>query len=268
MSGGAPETRDRRAQVRSADCKLVAAAAEQLASEGATLPLADLSQARSCIAETRSLGRRMGLARDYLALIGPDEGPGEAEQIVREVEDPAVRDEAFRALGRYGKRSLPTLVRFSRHRDSSVRWLAYARIRHIGGEEALPVLVEGLSDAEAAIRWTASNGLIDARQAAVIPVLRALVEKTPTVPFHRAAARVLRRRRPAGSDADVDTLLASLQRSTTVYESGPLAFGLLTKRVRGAPPAIVRASAEQRPNAGDRGIGPSAPRRGGRTPGG
>ena len=68
-------------------------------------------------------------------------------------------------------------------------------------------------------------------------MLRALVDREPTIPFHQAAARVLRRCRPRGLDDEVQLLVRSLDRQTSAYEAGALAHELLfnlTKLAEGA----------------------------------
>ena len=100
-------------------------------------------------------------------------------------------------------------------------------------EESIPLLVDQLADEDFSIRWVASNGLLAVGSAAIIPVLRALVEREPSPLFHSAVRRVLSRVSASTVvHEQLRELIDSLSRPTTVYESQGLALALL-KRWRG-----------------------------------
>ena len=226
-----------RSRIQSADCGIVARAAHDLAAAEARLHPDDLGRARSCLAETHGL-RSAELARDYLRVLDRRAGVLEAGRLLRLSPDPEVRSEAYWALVDRGPEALPVLRELSAHPDPSVRRRAYGAIRLVGGDEALALLAEGLDDPDVGVRWVASNGLIAAREAALVHVLQALVHRSATRTLHHAALRVLRRCRPPGFEDEVQFLRASLERRTSVYESAVLAFELLES---------LRASWEHRP---------------------
>ncbi len=221
------ELSDPRAGLSADRCLTVAESAERLAAVGAHLSAEELARARTCAVEARGIGLRMRLARDYLRLVEPLEGPHEAARLLTEVADPEIRDQAFHVMVEQGERALPVLEDLTRHHDVNIRWHAYEAIRRIGGPAAIPDLVRGIQDSDFSVRWAAAHGLIEAGEAALAPILGALVRSVPSIGFHRAALHALRRLRDSGAGEGMEALLASLARETTVYESGALAFDLL-----------------------------------------
>ena len=215
-----------RSEIRSADCSIVARAAHELASSETHLRDEELSRARACLAETHGLASGE-LTHDYLRILGGASGPREAARLLRLSPDHEVRHEAFCSLVGFGEAATPVLRALARHPDDTIRYRAYDAARLIGGRDSIALLVDGLADPDPGVTWVASNGLVAAGEEALVPVLRALVERKPTIPFHRAAARVLRRCRPRGLDDEVQLLVRSLNRQTSVYEAGPIALELL-----------------------------------------
>ena len=224
-----------RKDVQSANCSVVFDAAEQLSARGAYLGLRELAHARACIPQMRGAGSRMALTHDYLRLLDPEEGAVAAAALIRRG-DLAVRDEAFMALVDYGPASMPELRSLVTERDDGIRWHACEAIRCIGGSEAVPLLVELLKDSDFAVRWSAVRGLIEIGPDVTLPVLRALVKGRPTRQFHTAARWVLERQRPPGLRDELNPLIESLSRETTVDQSARLALELLTKTADSHPP--------------------------------
>ncbi len=215
-----------RSEIRSADCSIVARAAHELASNETHLRDEELSRTRACLAETHGLASG-GLTHDYLRILGGASGPREAARLLRLSPDQEVRHEAFCSLIDFGEAATPVLRELAHHPDDTIRCRAYDAARIIGGGDAIALLVEGLADPDVGVRWVASNVLVAAGEGALVPVLRALVDREPTTSFHRAAARELRRCRPLGLDDEVRFLVRSLDRQTSVYEASTLAYELL-----------------------------------------
>lgn len=226
----------------SRDCALVADAAEALVAAGAHFDTVTLAPVRACITASHGIGNRMRLARAYVALLDPAEAPVAAVRLVEESPNLEVRDEIFWALGDLGPAALPVLEPLLDEPEEALRWRACEVIRHIGGPATLLVLVRALEDDAFSVRWAASHGLIDAGEAAVPPLVRALVTRPAGLTFHRAARRVLRQARLPGAERELAALVDSLGHETTVFQSGALALRLLVHLRRQPAPRAARRS--------------------------
>ena len=214
-----------RMRMQSMDCSVVARAAHDLAVRDDDLDPHELGRARGCVIELRGL-EGAGLAHDYLRLLDEEFAPTEAARLARSA-DVAVRHEAFAALARMGESALPELATLGRDADAVIRSRAYGAIGRVGGRPAMRLLVDGLHDDDHGVRWTASAGLLAGREEAFVPVLQAIAYQPPTRPFHRAAARVVRRCWPAVVDDEALWLARVLEGGNSVYQAPPLAFDLL-----------------------------------------
>ena len=166
------------------------------------------------------------MVEDYLALLSAGERSDAAISFLRDG-DALEREGALQLVVDLGEAVIPALVELTDAAAVEVQWIAYHAIRRIGGERALAPLIRGLGNDELAIRWVASNGLEQFGDRALAPLLKALVTERPTIPFHRSAARVLRRLPGRAHEATMTRLLRSLGRATTSTQSPPIAQELL-----------------------------------------
>jgi protein-L-isoaspartate(D-aspartate) O-methyltransferase len=210
--------------LRSDDRDTLAHAAQELSEAHVELPESDLRRLREAASGEHDLARRAALRHASIVLLGPTAGPDALAEAMRS-DNFADREAALDAAIEFGEGALRAIESLTRDEDRDVRWFAYEAARHIGGEAAIPLLIHGLRDEDFAIRWVAGSGLIEVGRDARQPLLHALIVEPPSLQFHRAARRVLRRIDGDGGPAH-DALVESLGRGTTVVESGPLAFEL------------------------------------------
>lgn len=205
--------------------------AHELALRGAHPSPAELQQLASLLPDVREPGRQMAFVHDYLSLLPSDQQAEALAELVR-TGSVSAREAAIEDAAHIGAPALEMLATLTRSRDPVTRWHAYQAIRHIGGTSAIPLLIAGLNDDDLGIRWVASDGLQEAGPAAFLPVVHAIIDLEATIPFHKAARRVLRRIRPSQAAPEVDALIESLARWTTTVESKGRAVDLLVAMER------------------------------------
>ena len=211
------------------DCRLVISTATDLRARHEHVPGADLVRVEACMRMSSASGTRMALARAFVELIEPDELANEVVRLVRRTREPEVISEAFWALADLGEAGRPALVRLCREEDAVLRWHAYQALARDAREDSISLLIEGLADTEVGVRWTAARALAGLGEPVRWPLLRALVTHEPSRRFHRAARSVLSRLL-SPDNPDARALLESLGRSTTVFDSGVIAYRLLRDR--------------------------------------
>ena len=206
-------------------------AATDLSARHEHVPGADLVRVEACMRISRASGTRMTLARAFVELIEPEELANEVVRLVRRTREPEVISEAFWALANLRDAGRPALVRLCREEDAVLRWHAYQALARDAREDSIPLLIEGLADTEVGVRWTAARALAGLGEPVRWPLLKALVTHEPSRRFHRAARPVLARLL-SPDNTDARALLESLGHSTTVFESGVIAYRLLRDRPR------------------------------------
>ena len=215
----------------SQDCESAAEQALRYLEGGATLPEAARIHLERCLQDAPDASQSV-LARARVLGSTLQELPELAHQLLHDERD-LVRDAASDALAEIGAAAHAALSPLLADEDREVRWYVTEALAREHDEDAIPLLVEQLKDDDFSIRWVASNGLLDAGTASVVPVVRAIARDEPSLLFHNAARRVLAR---VSASHDVDDqlleLVTSLGRSTTMYQSQPLALDLL-KRLLG-----------------------------------
>ena len=216
-----------RRQLAEADCERAAELCRALVDAGASLDQQELGRVRRCIDEDRDGARKRVLTRCYLALLGADRAGDQAGELLHH-DSSHVREATFEALVGYGERALPVLEELSRDEHRETRWYAYEAASRAESERAVPMLLAGLKDADFSIRWVASNGLILIGTPAVMQVMTALADDKATPDFHAAVRRVLSRVSAAPPlDAELERLVESLSRETSIYQSPVLARDIL-----------------------------------------
>ena len=173
-------------------------------------------------------GSRFALARAFVELMDPQELADEVIALLHRSPQPEVVSETLVALRDLGDAGRPALERLARDSDGNLRGQAFRALSPAVNEDDVPLLIDGLADSEFGVRWAAATALAAVGDAAVRPLLRALTVRPPSRSFHRAARQALSHLL-LGEDAGSAGLIASLNRSTTVYESGALAFQLLRR---------------------------------------
>jgi HEAT repeat protein len=198
-------------------------------------------RARECVIGGSTGRTRVEFARIFLALHEPGERRGQALRLARESDDLAVRIEAFHALADPEAPAIRELAVLATDPDSQLREYAFQALHRLGEAAPIEVLIKGLADPDFAARWTAADALIDMGTAALEPLLSAIATYPPSRTFHDAARRVVRRMHaPPELEAGLTALIASLNRPTSIYEAGVLAFEL-SRSVAGRRAQTVEA---------------------------
>jgi len=92
--------------------------------------------------------------------------------------DGLVRVRARNSLVAIGEQAVGPLVKALAHRNQWVRWEAAKALGQISNPTAAEALVRALEDEVFDVRWLAAEGLITLGRGALLPLLRALVERS------------------------------------------------------------------------------------------
>ncbi len=229
------------AELSARDCRVVAGVAAELAAAQVHVPQGVLGRAHDCVIDGSPGRTRVELARIYLALHEPGERASQAVRLLHETDDLAVRIEAFHVLADPKAPAVGELTMLAGDPDALLREYALQALHRLGSRAPIAVLIKGLEDPDAAARWTATDALIDMGASILEPLLSAIATRPPSRTFHDAARRVARRVHvPPDLEVRMTALVASLNRTTSTYEAGVLAFELWM-RVAGRRAEAVEA---------------------------
>ncbi len=103
-----------------------------------------------------------------------------------------IRREARLALVEIGGPAVPLLISTLKDPDDDVRWEAAKALGEIADPRAASDLVNTLMDHNFGIRWIAAEGLIAIGEAALIPLLEKITERSDSTWLRRGAHHVLR----------------------------------------------------------------------------
>lgn len=101
--------------------------------------------------------------------------------------DVKVRQHARQALAAIGPPAIPQLITALYDPRDQIRWQSALILGHIGDGAAAPDLVKILEDEALEVRWRAAESLADLECQAVVPLLRALIQR-PESPWLREGA--------------------------------------------------------------------------------
>lgn len=105
--------------------------------------------------------------------------------------DGQVRERARQCLVDIGGPAVALLIEALGDPNSQVRWEAAKALGQIADPVAAPALVKALRDKGFAIRWLAAEGLIALGSKGLVPLLRALIERSDSVWLRQGAHHVL-----------------------------------------------------------------------------
>ena len=106
--------------------------------------------------------------------------------------DGAQRQRARQELIAIGKSIIPYLYEYLVDRNDQVRWEIAKTLEELRNPSAAPAMVKLLMDDVPGIRWLASEGLINSKHDALIPVLKGLQVNFQSTFFRESAHHVLR----------------------------------------------------------------------------
>ena len=124
---------------------------------------------------------------------GASSDAGTLSSLVAELskKDGAVRERARQSLVAIGAPAVTYLVEALANRNELLRWEAAKALGEIGSPAAAPALVAALEDEVFDVRWLAAEGLIALRGEGLVPLLRALVERSDSLWLREGAHHVL-----------------------------------------------------------------------------
>lgn len=106
-------------------------------------------------------------------------------------DDGVVRVKARYGLVSSGGEAVKPLIRALADPNQWVRWEAAKALGQIGNPEATHALVKALEDRMFDVRWLAAQGLINIGTEAIIPILKALIERADSTWMREGAHHVL-----------------------------------------------------------------------------
>jgi HEAT repeat protein len=106
-------------------------------------------------------------------------------------DDGSVRESARLSLVRLGSPAVAGLIAALGDAHRRVRWEAAKALEQIADPEAAPALVGALEDQDPAVRWLAAEGLIALKSKGLVPLLRALIERSDSFELREGAHHVL-----------------------------------------------------------------------------
>lgn len=99
---------------------------------------------------------------------------------------------ARQSLVEIGQEAVPRLIDALSDKREWVRWEAAKALGEIDGPKAAQALLDHLEDERFDIRWLAAEGLIPAGKPIVEPILQALLDRPQSVWLRQSAHRVFR----------------------------------------------------------------------------
>jgi HEAT repeat protein len=106
-------------------------------------------------------------------------------------DDVIICQKARRQLVAMGHKSVPFLVNELGNKKFWVRWEAAKALGQIGDPDATAALIAALEDKEFDVRWLAAEGLINIGRKAVVPLLKALIDRPKSTWLRQGAHHVL-----------------------------------------------------------------------------
>jgi len=91
------------------------------------------------------------------------------------------RQEAREELVKIGRDSIDYLLELLTHPKHIYRWEAVKTLEEIEDPVTIPLLIQALEDDKGDVRWIAAKGLIKLGKASIVPLLKALEEKSDSV---------------------------------------------------------------------------------------
>lgn len=125
--------------------------------------------------------------------------------------DGLVRRPARAALVEIGEPAVPALMQGLSAPQDHARWEAAKALCEIHAPEAAPALVERLEDPNFSVRWLAAEALVGLGEAALHPVLQALVLRPDSPWLRQGAHHILRSLAHAGYDGVLLPVLQALE---------------------------------------------------------
>lgn len=142
-------------------------------------------------------------------------------------EDGAVRRKARRRLVMLRKKSVLPLVNLLQTEDYLLRWEAAKALSQIADPLSASALVRGLEDDESEIRWMSGEGLIRMGDAAVVPILKALIHHFDSAFLRHGSHHVLVNLTDAVMKQRLKPLLYALESETQLEDIPLIAYQLL-----------------------------------------
>ena len=148
-------------------------------------------------------------------------------------DDGVLRIGVRRSLVAMGQEAVEPLVGALSSRKVWVRWEAAKALGEIGDATATQALIEALEDKMFDVRWLAAEGLIDIGREAVVPLLRALVERPDSLWLREGAHHVLHDMPKEDLEETLKPVLAAMEDIEPSLEVAPAAYAALERLTGG-----------------------------------
>jgi len=145
------------------------------------------------------------------------------------------REKARGSLVAIGSPAVADLIELLEAHNEQVRWEAAKALAEIADPAAADALVKTLEDKVFDVRWLAAEGLIKLGQVGIVPLLKALVERSDS-PWLRDAAHHVFHDIAVGELEDLlEPIMNSLEDAESVIETPLIAKAILDRLVSGQP---------------------------------
>jgi hypothetical protein len=138
---------------------------------------------------------------------------------------------ARKSLVSIGKPAVAPLVKALADQKEQVRWEAAKALGQIADPSATTALLEALEDKDFDIRWLAAEGLIAIGKDALVPLLKALIERSDSAWFRNGAHHVLHDLARKGFYDKVRSVLIALEEPESIVEV-PVAAELALNNIK------------------------------------
>jgi HEAT repeat protein len=144
-----------------------------------------------------------------------------------ESQDPIIRQEARQRLTSAGKAAVDGLIGALQHPKRHVRWEAAKALAEIAAPSARLAMVGALEDEDVGVRWLAAEGLVAIEQAALVPLLLAIIDRPDSLWLREGAHHVLHKMTKGPLAGIVKPVLAALEHAVPEVEAPVAAYTAL-----------------------------------------
>lgn len=121
-----------------------------------------------------------------------------------------VRQRSRQSLVALGTHAVPALTEALSDQNWRLRWEAAKALTEIADPTAADVLIAAMEDARPGVSWIASEGVIALGDRGLVPLLKALIQKSNSAWFRMGAHHVLRALEGRGTDSHLAPVLKAL----------------------------------------------------------
>lgn len=145
------------------------------------------------------------------------------------------RERARWSLVAIGSPAVADLIELLEAANEQIRWEAAKALADIADPAAADALVKALEDKVFDVRWLAAEGLINLGQVGIVPLLKALIERSDSPWLRDAAHHVFHDIAVGELEELLEPIMDSLEGAEAVIETPLIAKAILDKLISGQP---------------------------------